>query len=423
MLDVIVIGGGPGGSTAATLLARRGFSVTLLERERFPRFQIGESLLPYNNDLFERLGVAGQLDHALAQGTFFPKYGAEFVTGDGTISNIFRFDRNLSDERYHRSFQVKRADFDQLLLRNAAASGVDVREETPVASVDVSDRDRAVVTTASGERLEARFVVDASGHGSVLGNRVGGKESVEELKKVAIFGHYTNVQLREGDDAGNTVIVVLRNGWFWMIPLTKELTSIGLVVDRDHLTNCGLTPDQLLERTIAATPFVAGRMTSSERTTQVYVRRDFSFGMRNVAGENYALVGDAAGFVDPIFSTGVFIAMKTGDVAAAAIEQRLRRNSMRALRQYERSVHKALGKYFRFISNFYRREFLEVFMQPHERFGLMKEIVGVLAGNVFTRKGNRLKLALFFALVRMQRRYGFIAPPIQWEQQPAAATM
>lgn len=420
MHDVIVIGGGPGGSTTATLLAQKGFSVALLERERFPRFQIGESLLPYNNDLFERLGVQPQL----TGGDFFPKYGAEFITGDGKTGNIFRFAGNLDDVRYHKSFQVKRADFDHMLLKNAAANGVDVREETAVTAVDLTDPKRAVVSTAKGETLEARFVVDASGHGALLGNRIGGKSDVAELKKVAIFAHYKNVVLRDGLDAGNTVIVVLRNGWFWMIPLTAELTSIGLVVDRDHLTGCGLAPEELLAKTIAATPFVAERMSGSERESKVYVRRDFSYEMRRIVGGNFALVGDAAGFLDPIFSTGVFMAMKSADVATSAIEQRLRGGSMRALRRYERSVHSALRKYFRFIENFYRREFLEVFMQPKPNFGLLREIVGILAGNVFSRDSSPLKLAIFFFLVKLQRRTnGAIAPRIAWEQLPAAASV
>src|SRR5258708_7880511 len=206
---------------AATRLARKGFSVTLLERERFPRFQIGESLLPYNNDLFQRLGVDGQL----AKGDFHPKYGAEFLTGDGKIGYAFRFDRNLA-ERYHQSYQVKRSEFDQLLLRNAVSSGVEVREATPVVSVDLDDPGRAVVIIAGGERIEGRFVVDASGHGSVIGSRVGGKEPIEALKKVAVFAHYSGVPRGEGRNAGNTIIVVIRNAWFWLIPITNELMSV-----------------------------------------------------------------------------------------------------------------------------------------------------------------------------------------------------
>ncbi len=417
MNDVIVIGGGPAGSTAATLLARKGFSVLLLERDRFPRFQIGESLLPYNNDLFARLGVAEKLQ----LGDFFPKYGAQFVTGDGKIEYTFRFDRTLPPE-YHSSFQVKRAEFDEMLLRNASTSGVDVREQTSVVSVDLSDPSRAAVETSTGDRHEARFVLDASGHGAVLGHRIGEKTGVDSLKKVAFFAHYRGVPRAEGRNAGNTVIVVLQDAWFWMIPVDKELMSVGLVVDRDHVRTCGLEPEELLNQTIAATPWVAERMLNAERVTQVYARRDFSYRMKRIVGQNYALIGDAAGFLDPIFSTGVFIAMKSADIASTAVEARLRKGGMRLLKRYERDMSNALERYFQFISNFYRREFLEVFLQPGERFGLLPVIIGVLAGNVFAKKWDRLKLGLFFALVAIQKRKQVIAPPIVWEALPAAAS-
>ena len=416
--DAIVIGGGPAGSTAATLLARKGFSVTLLERDSFPRFQIGESLLPYNNDLFARLGVT---EHLLA-GDFFPKFGAEFVTGDGSVRTTFRFDRTL-DDPYRRSFQVTRSEFDHLLLRNAASSGVDVREGTSVAEVDLEDDARAVVRTAAGETFEARFVVDASGYGSIVGNRVGGKRDIESLKKVAFFGHYRNVERVPGRNGGNTLIVVLRDAWLWMLPITAELMSVGLVVDREHVRNCGLTPEDLLERTIAGAPYVSERMRDSERTTQVYVRRDFSYSMRRMVGPNYALIGDAAGFIDPIFSTGVFIAMKSADLAAEAVERRLRGGSQRLLRRYEVQMKRALGRYMVFISNFYRREFLEVFMQPRPGFGLIRAIVGVLAGDVFSEQTSGLRLTIFFTLVRLQRLFGRIVPKIDWERLPSAASM
>jgi|SRR5215212_238688 len=412
MHDVIVIGGGPAGSTAATLLAQRGLSVTLLERERFPRFQIGESLLPYNNDLFARLGVTEQL----LEGDFFPKFGAYFVTGDGSVGFSFRFDQRLRDP-YRRSFQVKRSEFDHLLLKNAEKHGVDVRQETAVTSVDLSDPEKAIVNG----NLEARFVVDASGHGAVLGSRVGAREDVKSLKKIAFFAHYRNVPRAEGKDAGNTVVVVLRNAWFWLIPITAKLMSVGLVVDREHVLSCGLEPQQLLEETIAATPWVAERMKDAERVTQVYARKDFSFRMRNIAGPNYALIGDAAGFLDPIFSTGVFMAMKSADMAAQAIESRLRGGSMRALKQYEREMTTGLDKYFRFIERFYQREFLEMFMQPSERWGLLDAIVGILAGDIFAKRDNRFKVALFFFLVKLQKRLGNLAPRIAWEALPAAA--
>lgn len=418
MRDVLVIGGGPGGSTAATLLARKGYSVTLLERERFPRFQIGESLLPYNNDLFERLGVADQL----SVGEFHPKYGAEFLTGDGKLSYTFRFDNNL-EEQYHRSYQVRRSEFDHLLLRNASAAGVEVREETPVTAVRLDDPRRAIVTTATGELLEARFLVDASGHGSVAGQVVGEKRDVESLKKIAFFAHYRGVKRSEGRNAGNTVIAVLRNGWFWLIPVTGEITSVGLVVDRELYKTCGLQPEELLRRTVAESPWMADRMREAEAITPVYARKDFSFRMSRLAGPNFALVGDAAGFLDPIFSTGVFLAMKSADVAAEAIDSRLKRGSNRMLKRYEREVSGVMEKYFRFIDHFYRKEFLEVFLQPQDRFGLIRAIVGVLAGDVFGSRSDRFKLALFFGLVAIQKRHGVIAQPIDWERMPAVASM
>lgn len=414
MRDVIVIGGGPAGTTAATLLAQQGLSVTLLERERFPRFQIGESLLPYNNDLFARLGVTD----ALMTGDYFPKYGAYFVTGDGSHGYRFRFDQRLQDP-YRNSFQVKRAEFDHLLLKNAEKHGVDVRQETPVTSVDLSNPEKAVV---NGD-LEARFVIDASGHGSVIGNRFAGRDDVKSLKKIAFFAHYTHVPRDPGKDAGNTIIVVLRDSWFWLIPITAEIMSVGLVVDRDHYVRCGLEPEALLERTIAATPFVAARMERAQRVSQVYARKDFSFRMRQLVSGNYALVGDAAGFLDPIFSTGVFMAMKSADMAMVAVLERLRTGSMEALRAYEADMQTGLDKYLHFIEHFYDRDFLEVFLHPSERWGLLTAVVGVLAGDIFTARNNRFRLWLFFLLVKLQKRLGKIAPRISWDALPAAAKL
>jgi flavin-dependent dehydrogenase len=271
--------------------------------------------------------------------------------------------------------------------------------------------------------LEARFVLDASGHGAIVGNRTGSRSDVESLKKIAFFAHYENVPRAEGKDAGNTVIVVLRNAWFWLIPVSAELMSVGLVVDREHFLRCGLEPEALLERTIAASPWVAERMKNAKRTTQIHARKDFSFRMSNLAGSNYALIGDAAGFLDPIFSTGVFMAMKSADMAVPAVVERLRGGSMTDLRRYEREMQRGLDKYLRFIHHFYDRDFLEIFLQPSERWGLLDAVVGVLAGDIFATRNNRFQLAVFFLLVKLQRWRGGVAPRIAWDTLPAAAKL
>ncbi|MEO8036817.1 MAG: tryptophan 7-halogenase, partial [Acidobacteriota bacterium] len=195
------------------------------------------------------------------------------------------------------------------------------------------------------------------------------------------------------------------------------------VVDREVYKTCGLQPEELLRRTIAESPWMAQRMRGAEAITAVRARKDFSFRMTRLVGPNFALVGDAAGFLDPIFSTGVFLAMKSADVAAEAIQSRLETGSTRMLKRYQREVSTVFEKYFRFIDHFYRKEFIEVFLQPQDRFGLIRAIVGVLAGDVFGSRSDRWRLALFFGLVAIQKRHGVIARRIDWDQMPAVACM
>jgi flavin-dependent dehydrogenase len=417
MHDVIVIGGGPAGSTAATILAQRGRSALLLERERFPRFQIGESMLPYSNDIFRRLGVYEKL----VDGDFFPKYGGAFVTADGSASTVFRFNENL-EPPYKRSFHVERSRFDQLLLDHSRENGVEVREETPVSRVDLADGSRVIVETAAGEKLESRFVIDASGHGALLAHATGRRTAVSALKKIAFFSHYRNVEHEPGRDKYNIVIVVLRNAWFWMIPLSEEKMSVGLVIERDHAMASGLSPEETLDRTIALAPYVARRMRNAERTAKVFTRKDFSYRVSQLVGENFALVGDAAGFLDPIFSTGVMIAMTSATRVADAVVDKLERGSMRALRSYESKTQTAINRYLRFIQNFYRREFLEMLLHPDPPRRMFLAIVRVLGGNVFSSRLDRMMLGMFFTMVRLQKRFRF-APPIAWDSLPSAASV
>ncbi len=423
--NVIVIGGGPGGSTAATLLAAAGRSVILLEREEFPRFQIGESLLPYNNDLFRKLGVWDEIEGA----GFYPKYGAEFVTGDESTGFSFRFDQSVPSA-YGKSYQVRRALFDDILLRNCASKGVDVRQRSRVTGVDLSNPERAVVSVAAatGESysLSANTVVDASGLGCVVGRQYGEPSPIEGMKRVSFFAHFKNVTpSAEGDASGNIVIVIIRDAWFWMIPLTADSTSVGIVLDRDFVRESGLSPEELLERNIAATPYVARRMKSAIRETPVHTKKDFSYRMARSYGTNFALIGDSAGFLDPIFSTGVFFSMKSAELVAAAVDHQLETGSDGRFAAYQSKLSRVFSRYQEFIENFYKREFVEIFIQPANHFGLFDAVVGVLAGKVYDHDDDWLRLRLFFTLVKLQKRTGVIAPAIRWDAlpEPARATI
>jgi flavin-dependent dehydrogenase len=277
-----------------------------------------------------------------------------------------------------------------------------------------------VVHTSDGKQHEARFVIDASGHGALLGSRVGRKENVESLKKVAFFSHYRNVPREEGREGGNTVVVILRDAWFWLIPLSDDVMSVGLVLN--HGEARGADPQALLDQTIARTPYMAERMRQAEQLMPVRARRDFSYRISSIAGENYVMAGDASGFLDPIFSTGVLLAMQSAERAADAVAEKLERGSMAALRRYERDSQTSIDRYFRFIERFYSREFLEVFLAPDPPRGFFLPIVRVLGGNVFSSRMDRIRLALFFAIVKLQKRWP-VAPRIEWDALPSAASV
>ncbi|MDB6147639.1 MAG: hypothetical protein JWO45_1303, partial [Spartobacteria bacterium] len=317
--DVAIIGGGPAGSTAATLLARAGRRVVLFERDKFPRFHIGESLLPFSMKAFTRMG----LQEKFLRAGFMKKFGGEFFSACRDEGVKFYFKDGYGSKTDH-SYQVTRADFDKLLLDHASESGAEVREETSVESVVFPNGHADLLVKSKGgttETVEAAYVIDASGRNSILGNHFKLKKTYEHLQKLSIFAHYDGVWRPEGRDGTLTILVRALDRWFWIIPLTSERTSVGVVLDNETFRQSKQTPADFLEQALAEQPVITRRRNKAQRVSDVHVAADFSYRSKSLAGDRWLLAGDAAGFIDPIFSSGVFLAVFSGEHCADALNE------------------------------------------------------------------------------------------------------
>jgi FADH2-dependent halogenase len=399
--DVAIIGGGPSGSTAATFLARQGHKVLVVEREKFPRFHIGESLLPHSMDAFERLGLVGKLD-----AKFLPKYGAEITTACGTNSAKIFF-KNGFRARHERAYQVTRSEFDKLLLDHSAENGATVLEEASVESLDFGPEEVGLaIKNAGGTRkIRARYLLDCSGRGSVVGNYFNLKKNYANLKKFSVFAHYENVARDEGITGSFIRIIVGRGYWFWMIPLTATKMSIGIVMDIVDFKALGKKPEVALEDVIREQPQIWSRMTNATRVTEVHSAGDYSYRNTSLRGDRWLLAGDAAGFIDPVFSTGVFLGIRSGEEAANALDAALKNPQGRAaaFKKYERSVNRVMDLYLRFVSNWYKPQFAEVITHPVHHLQLAATVNAVLAGNLSNTFPIWWRMQLFYLVVFLQR--------------------
>lgn len=403
--DVLVIGGGPGGSSASTYLARAGRKVLLLEKEVFPRFHIGESLLPYNRALFEEMGV---LD-ALRAEAFPKKYGAQFFIGNGSKQVKFVFSKGVYT-REKEAIQVERAKFDHILLKHAAQSGVEVREGWTVTRFSENDSYCEIEATGPDGRTDSfrgGYLVDASGRGNMTGNQEGIRVIHPELRKLAVFGHFHGVRLDDGPTRGDTLIVRLENKWFWIIPISPDKTSVGCVMDQAEFAAARESPQELFERIWQSSPVLYDRMCEAELVGPVQTTTDFSYHNQRYVGKRLLRVGDAAGFMDPIFSAGVFLAMYSGRMAAHTINDVMdgTASASAALARYERRLRRSMKFYWDMVHSFYTKPFLEVFFEPRERFKLASAINAALAGELEGGWNLRWRMRVFFLIVRAQAKF------------------
>lgn len=419
--EVLVIGGGPAGATFGTFMRMRGHEVTLLEKDRHPRFHIGESLLPMNLPIMERMGVLGKV-----RAIGVPKLGADFTpVGAGEDYITFHFAEALGDSPDH-AFEVRRSEFDQTLFEHCKSVGVAAHEGFCVTSVSANEdgSHRVVARDADGNdhAWEARFLVDASGRDTFMSAKNGWKKRNPRHASAAVFGHFKGVQRRPGADQGNISIYWFDQGWIWMIPLHDGVMSIGAVCRPDFLKTRQGSLDEFLLQTLNSVAEVKVRLVGAEAILPAQATGNYSYLAERMYGPGYVLVGDAFAFIDPVFSSGVYLAMNGAERAVQVAEAWLsgnRRAYTRAAKKYEADVTRGLSAFSWFIYRFTTPAMRTLMSNPRNVFQIVQGVISMLAGDVFSNRKVRSRLWMFRCLYaiswmthRMQR------PELQGVQTP-----
>lgn len=384
--DVIVVGAGPAGCTAATILAAAGRSVVVLERERFPVFKIGESLMPGTYWTLARLGLLEKL-----RASAFPKkFSVQFFSKTGKASRPFYFYENDPHES-SKTWQVLRSDFDSMMLENAQKNGAVVHQETRVNEVVFEGGTavgvKAVFPDGQQKELFSKVVVDASGLSALVSGKLGLKEEERHLKKVSLFSHFDGTVRDRGEDEGATLVMQTRNGkaWFWYIPLPDGVASVGVVGDQDYLLKGRPgSPQEIFDEEIRNCPEIGRRLKNAAQRIEMKVKKEFSYTSKKISGDGWVLVGDAFGFLDPIYSSGVFLALKSGEMAADSILEGFEFDDFSAARlgKFGPQFVEGMSAIRKLVYAFYSEDFS--FSKFLEKFPQHRgAIINLLIGNVF----------------------------------------
>lgn len=407
--DAIIIGGGPGGSAAGCTLAQAGKRVLILEKEKFPRFHVGESLIPYGNEVLRKIGVWEKLQSA----GFMPKLGAEFVLGNSKATNQVLFSKYLAKE-YAQTFQVERAKFDEILLNHAIESGCHVWQDTRVESIETGADVTSVICEKNGAKthLRSRWLFDATGRDAFLGKQLKlPKTDLGLAKKFATFAHFQGVRRNPCPTDGHITVVRLDFGWCWLIPLDAEKTSVGLVQSLEHFQKTGLKPHENFERAVEATRELKSRLGEATRVSEYFFTGDYTYRYLQNAGPRWFLIGDAAGFIDPVFSSGVMLALKSGCLAAQEALKADRGNgplSVAAQRRYTKKVGQMCTVFHRLIAMFYDNTSFEVFMTPAPLKKMEQAMNNLVGGNTNLSWWLRVHIWLFYLICTIQKRFALV---------------
>ena len=384
--DCVVIGAGPGGSTTAALVAQRGWKTALLEREKMPQFKVGESLMPETYWVFEKLGVVDEFN----QLGFTRKHGVQFVTSKGKESKPFIFSEH-DDRPCSVTWHVERSKFDETLYEAARKRGATCLDETRVMDVDFKENGSHSVTVQDSQgkqrTLKARVVVDATGQQAFLASRMGTKEINPNLKKAAIWTYFKDAERAGGNNPEVTCILHTntKDAWFWYIPLGDETVSVGLVADNDYLLKRSGSPEQTFQAEMKNCPGVQRRLRDAKQASRFRVAKEFSYSTSQHAGDGWLLVGDAYGFIDPVYSSGVFLALKSADMAADAIHEGLNRNDLSAeqLGKWVPEFDEGVQWLRKLVHAFYNKDFsVGKFIKQHPQHS--QNLTDLLVGRVFT---------------------------------------